>query len=91
MLHATDPKKINKKEGLNKEACISLRRGNKTVLRGRWREETGSEGDGTGNRVQDQVRKDWRDGKMDMKKNGNMQTDSDEEVEASPGHDGDMG
>ena len=40
MLHSTDPKKLNKKEGPIEKACISLRRGNKIIIRGRWREET---------------------------------------------------
>jgi hypothetical protein len=40
MLHSTDPKKLNKKEGWNEDAWISLRRGNKIVIGGRWREGT---------------------------------------------------
>jgi hypothetical protein len=44
MLYSTYPKKLNKKEGTSEEALISLRRGNKVVIRGRWREVTGREG-----------------------------------------------
>ena len=36
-----DTKKLNKKEGTSEEALISLRRGNKVVIRGRWGEGTG--------------------------------------------------
>lgn len=43
MLYSTDPRKLNKKEDQSKEACISLRRGNKIVLRGRWWERSGRE------------------------------------------------
>jgi hypothetical protein len=35
MLHSTDPKKLNKNEGTSEDASISLRRGNKIVIRGR--------------------------------------------------------
>ena len=41
ILHFTDPKKLNKKKGPSEEAWVSLRRGNKIVLRGRWRERPG--------------------------------------------------
>ena len=37
------PKKLNKKKDLSKEALTSLRRGNKIVIRDRWREGTGWE------------------------------------------------
>ena len=40
MLYSTDSKKLNKKENSNKEAWISLRRENKIVIRGSWREGT---------------------------------------------------
>jgi hypothetical protein len=40
MLHSTDTKKLNKKEGPVKNVRISLRRGNKIVIGGRWREKT---------------------------------------------------
>jgi hypothetical protein len=40
MLYSTDPRKLNKKEDQSKEACISLRRGNKIVLRGCRRKQT---------------------------------------------------
>jgi hypothetical protein len=40
MLQSTDPQKLNKKEGTSKDARISLRRGNKIIIRGRWRERT---------------------------------------------------
>ena len=43
MLHSTDTKKLNKKEDPSKEAWVSLRRENKMVLRGRWKEGTGKE------------------------------------------------
>jgi hypothetical protein len=38
--HSTDPKKLNKKEDPSEDALISLRRGNKIVIGGRWRERT---------------------------------------------------
>ena len=41
MIYTTDPKKLNKKEGPNKDAWISLRRGNKIVIGVRWNEGTG--------------------------------------------------
>ena len=44
--YSTDPAKLNKKKGSSKEICISLRRGNKIVIRGRWREGTRKEGVG---------------------------------------------
>jgi hypothetical protein len=37
MLHYVDPKKLNKKEGSSEEACISLRRESKIVIRDRGR------------------------------------------------------
>ena len=41
MLHSTDRKKVNKKEGTNKDAKISLiRRGNKVAISSKWREAT---------------------------------------------------
>jgi hypothetical protein len=43
MLCYTDPQKLNEKEGTRKDALISIRKGNKIVIRGRWREETGRE------------------------------------------------
>jgi hypothetical protein len=43
MVHSTDQKKLNKKEGPRKEAGIALRRGNKIVIRGRWKKGTGKE------------------------------------------------
>jgi hypothetical protein len=43
MLLSKDPRKLNKKEGPSEDAWISLRRGNKIVIRGRWREGTGRE------------------------------------------------
>jgi hypothetical protein len=45
MLHSTDP---NKKEGPSKDACVSLRRGNKIGIRCRRREGTGREGEWVG-------------------------------------------
>jgi hypothetical protein len=48
MLHSTDPKKLNKKEGQSKEGRISLRRGNKIVIRCKWREGSGKEGEKKG-------------------------------------------
>jgi hypothetical protein len=41
MLHATDPEKLNKEEATREDAWISLQRGNKTVVRGRWMTGTG--------------------------------------------------
>ena len=41
MLHSTDPRRLERKEGTSKDAQVSLGRGNKIVLRGRWREGTG--------------------------------------------------
>ena len=35
MLYSTDPKKLSKKEGQSEDARISLRRGNKIVIRDR--------------------------------------------------------
>ena len=40
LLQPTDPKKLNNKEGLREDACISLRMGNKIFNR-EWREGTG--------------------------------------------------
>jgi hypothetical protein len=40
MLQSTDGKKLNKKKGTNEGAWISLRIGNKIVIKGRWRERT---------------------------------------------------
>jgi hypothetical protein len=45
MLHFIDPEKLNKKKGPSEEACISLRRGNKIVIKDRWKEGTGKEGE----------------------------------------------
>jgi hypothetical protein len=53
----TEPNKLNKKEGTSKDDWISLTRGNKIVITGRWREETEWEvgwGEKWGD-VQDQV------------------------------------
>jgi hypothetical protein len=52
MLHSTDLKKLNKKESTNDDAWISLRRGNKIVKSGRWKEGTEREVDGG---IHDQV------------------------------------
>ena len=52
MLQNTDPKKLSKSEGPSKEAWISLGRGNKIVIRTKWREGTGREGN---RRAQDMV------------------------------------
>jgi hypothetical protein len=43
MLHSTDPKKLNKKEGTSEDVGLSLRRKNEIVIRGRWRERPLSE------------------------------------------------
>ena len=54
MLHSTDPKELNNKEGPREDARLSLRRENKiVVIGGRWEERTGW-GRGMGS-VQDQV------------------------------------
>jgi hypothetical protein len=37
MLHSTDPNKLNKKEDTIEDAGISLRGGNKIIIRDRWR------------------------------------------------------
>ena len=37
MIQFTDPKNLNKKESPRKDVWISLRRGNKTVIGGRWK------------------------------------------------------
>jgi hypothetical protein len=37
MIHPTDSKKLNKKEGPNEDASIPLRRGNKIITGGRGR------------------------------------------------------
>ena len=62
MLHSTDSKKLNKKEGPSEDASILLRRGDKIIMGGRERgwdldeERAGSENG------QDQI---WREtGKM---------------------------
>jgi hypothetical protein len=41
MLHSTDPKKPNKKEGPSKNTQISLRRRIKIGIGGRWTDVTG--------------------------------------------------
>ena len=50
MLHSTDPKKLNKKEGPSEDASIPLRRGNKIVMGDRGRKgtvwERGESGEG---------------------------------------------
>jgi hypothetical protein len=43
MLHSTDPKKINKKEGPSEDASILFRKGNKIIMGGRGREGLGCE------------------------------------------------
>jgi hypothetical protein len=43
MLHSTDPKKLNKKKSPSENAQISLRMGNKIIIRERWKEGTGWE------------------------------------------------
>jgi hypothetical protein len=49
MLHSADTKKLSNKKGPIEEACMSLRRGNKVVIRCRWREGCGRKRDGEGN------------------------------------------
>jgi hypothetical protein len=41
MIHPTDPKKLNKKEGPNEDASIPLRKGQQKVMRGREKEGPG--------------------------------------------------
>ena len=41
MIHPTDHKKFNKKEGPNEDTSVPLRRGNKIIIRGRGREGPG--------------------------------------------------
>jgi hypothetical protein len=43
LLDSTELQKMHNKEGLNKDAWISLRRGNKIVIKGKWKEGTGFE------------------------------------------------
>ena len=43
--HATDPKKLNKKESPSEDAWISLRRGNEAVIGHKWKERTEWEGE----------------------------------------------
>ena len=43
MLHPTDPKKLNNKEDTSYVAWILPRRGNKILIRRKWREGTGWE------------------------------------------------
>jgi hypothetical protein len=38
MLHSTDSKKLNKKEGSSEDTQISFRKRNKIVIGSRWRE-----------------------------------------------------
>ena len=56
MLHSTNPKKLNKKEGPSEGAWISFRRVNKIVIRGRCGRNEGGREDGEAMRgFQDQV------------------------------------
>jgi hypothetical protein len=48
MIHPIDTKKLNKKECPSRDACITLRRGNKIVIVDRMRRETGGERGGEG-------------------------------------------
>jgi hypothetical protein len=43
MLYSADPKKLNRKENPREEFSTSLRKGNKIVIGGRWREGAGRE------------------------------------------------
>jgi hypothetical protein len=74
MIHSTDPKKLNKKEGPSENAEISLRRENKIIIGERRREGTGWErawggewrGSGSG------MRRDRGKGQRDRRMNGNI-------------------
>ena len=61
--HATGhrPKEANKKEGLSEDASISLRKGNKIVVGGRWRGNGG---------IRSGVWRDGGDGPMALRMNG---------------------
>jgi hypothetical protein len=48
MIHPTDPKKLNNKEGPSEDASIPLRRGNKIIIGGREKEELWWEKGGEG-------------------------------------------
>ena len=54
MLHYTNPKELNKKEGPSKDALISHKKRKKIIVGIRWREGTGEEGMGMG-KFRDQV------------------------------------
>ena len=43
MSYFPEPEKLKKKEGTSEDACVSHRRGDKIVIRGRWKEGTGWE------------------------------------------------
>ena len=74
MLHSTDPKKLNKKEGPSADAWILLKRGNKIVIRGRWREGTGWERRWGGEcRVWIRCGKNRSNGQMAINMNENLQ------------------
>ena len=44
MIHPTDPKKLNKKEGSSEDASIPLRKENKIIMGVRKGEESGGRG-----------------------------------------------
>ena len=71
MLQSTDSKKQCNKEGSKEEVWITLRRGNKTVTGGGWREGTRGEMGKEGCRNEDQV---WGEGRQEraMSENGHL-------------------
>ena len=68
MIDPTDPKKLNKKKGLSKDAWITLRRENNIVIEADGGRELGVSGDGAW-RGQDQV---WREGQRARRMNENL-------------------
>jgi hypothetical protein len=73
MQYSTDPKKLKQKEYANEDGhCISLRRKNKIVIKGKWRVGAGRERR-WGRECEDSasgVRR--RDGQMSLRMNGNL-------------------
>jgi hypothetical protein len=57
MIYPTDPKTLNKREGPSKDAWITVRRGNKTVIGGRGRENWVGEGSERGMERRDRVQR----------------------------------
>jgi hypothetical protein len=49
MISPTDPKNLNKKEGISEDDSIPIRRVNKTIMRGKVGRDLGRRGDTDGN------------------------------------------